>query len=119
MELEDERPAAAPLTMQGITPELALVDSGLAAAARAFLPNPGDCLAPRPRPAAAAVALQRAEEPSQQQRRSPLTLLATAAASLIICGALASPLLAFLPPRQQPTIIDQHTVPRSTPAAPR
>jgi hypothetical protein len=38
----------------GVSPELALVDSELAALLRATLPDPGDCLAPRREPAVAA-----------------------------------------------------------------
>ena len=92
--------------MREITPELALVDPELAAAARARLPPPGDCLAPSAR-LQLAPGIPNADDRRTRPARRYLGLLASAAASLVICAVLASPLLAFLPPRQQPTIDEQ------------
>jgi len=50
--------------MDRISPELALVDPELARIARASLPLPGDCLAPRAREAKPRRTLERARHPS-------------------------------------------------------
>lgn len=101
--------------MQQISPELALVDPELAAAARARLRDPPDCLAPRP-PVAPAAALadtvaDAGGAPVRVRSRSRriVTIVGTVAAWVVIAALLASPFLAFLPPdaSMQPQILEQ------------
>jgi hypothetical protein len=80
--LESDRPLGVVGTggteLGPISPELALVDPELAARLRALLPDPGDCLAPRPRAAAPAslpAAVQEAAPPVRPRPRWRRTVL--------------------------------------------
>ena len=89
--------------LETITPELALVDPDLAAAARVWLASPGDCLAPRLRPAPAAVVrvpgrAQETRPPRSARLRRTTVRLAVAATWLVAIGIVGSSLLAFVPP---------------------
>ena len=108
--------------MTPISPELALVDPDLAAAARAVLPEPADCLAARPlvpvrSPAPRGDAVPAAPEhsaaelPRLRDPRRALRGAVTAGAWIVLAGIVASPLLAFLPPSQAPSIIDALPLP--------
>ena len=101
------------------TPELVLVDPKLARVARAALPDPPDCLAPReprverpvgpPIPVRPVSAAPAPAESAPRFVRPPATrrtlhTVVTTAAWIVLAGVIVSPLLAFLPPRQEPTL---------------
>jgi len=76
------------LTMELITPELALIDPELAARARCLLPMPRDCLAPRPWPE------PRVEVPPAVDTRAPRSpSLLVAVSALFVAGLIGIPAL--------------------------
>lgn len=93
--------------MDVTSPELALVDPELAAAARRLLRRPGDCLAPRPR--AGPVAAQ-PPVPAARRRPSVLAVLAT----LVVAVIVGSPAVDLIPrssagpsfSEPSPTVVD-------------
>ena len=111
---------------QPISPELALVDPDLRAAARALLPEPADCLAvrpraPRPLPQPQAAVAPARDTSEARRLRGPRRVLrgaVTAAAWVVLAGIVASPLLAFLPPSRAPSIVDAPSAEPPPPATP-
>jgi hypothetical protein len=101
--------------VETITPELALVDPDFAAMARVRLASPGDCLAPRARPAPRVervpVRAHEAEPPRSARGRRTVERVAIVATWLLAAGILGSSLLAFIPPQRssRPEIRDDGT----------
>jgi len=114
--------------MTQISPELALIDPELAAAARALLSEPADCLASRhrerghlqglregaapPAPSRRAVEVTTLRDPQRGLRRA-----VTVGMWVVLAGMMASPLLAFLPPKGAPHMADEVPSPLPPPAA--
>ena len=111
------------MRMQQISPELALVDPQLAAAARAQLRDPGDCLARRARvaPPAAATDDPVGQAPARARARHILASVGMVVTWIAISALVASPLLAFLPPKasMQPQILEQDDDPAIVATSPQ
>ena len=95
-----------------ISPELALVDPEFARFARASLPAPPDCLAARlpplaspPRDYSTPATSRRATE-IERRHDGQLRRAVAAAGWVLVAGVVASPLLAFMPQRSAPLIIE-------------